>query len=167
MSRLAFIDFEASSLDLQSWPIEVGFATSGGLEDSFLLARQQQWSMAYWDRWSALLHGISVEDLDASGLQPAAAMARLKPLEGLFVVSDAPEFDSHWLGRICEAAGVAPPFPVNDWSSVLPSDLTRPEQDALLKKIRRRYPRHHRAGPDAQIMREVWREAWAGDAQAR
>ncbi|MGE3303359.1 MAG: hypothetical protein AB7M12_09620 [Hyphomonadaceae bacterium] len=161
MAQLIFVDFEASSLTQESWPIEAGYAADTGEEDAFLLRRQPGWSLEHWDRWAAVLHGISLADLDAEGISPQAALRRLAPLKTAMVVSDAPEYDGYWLGRIAEAAGEPAPFVVSDWDRVLPSDLSRETRDALLADARAEAGRHHRAGPDSKIMRAVWRAAWA------
>ncbi len=160
-SVLAFLDFEASSLDLESWPVEVGYALSTGPSDAFLLARDPSWSMAHWDRRSAHVHGISLRDLEAEGLAPDVALERLRvALEGMVVVSDAPEFDRFWLQRLADAAGAPAPFEVLDWETALPTRLRAKTWRAIVQEAERLSPRTHRAGPDARAMRETWRLAW-------
>lgn len=157
---LVFIDFEASSLDQESWPIEVGYATTCGREDDFLLQRQAGWPLAAWRSAAERLHGVSLADLAEDGIAPQAALARLAPLRHALVVSDAAAFDNHWLTMIAEAADQPAPFTVRDWDMVLPS-LTRAERDVFMWRARASELRRHRAGADARIMRAVWREAWA------
>jgi hypothetical protein len=158
---IVFLDFEASGLLGPTWPVEVGYASSCGCEDAFLLARQQEWSLAGWDRNAAQLHGISLDDLDERGLAPEAALGRLdRALEDKIVVSDAPDFDNFWLDRIAEAAGRPAGFRIADWESVLPSAQSREERAALIHSARARERQIHRAGADARVMRAVWRASW-------
>lgn len=159
---IVFLDFEASSLDANSWPIEVGYAAACGAEDDFLLSRHGDWSMEYWDRNSANLHGISPADLAEFGIDATAALERLaEKLGGAMVVSDAPEFENHWLRRISAAAGRPAPFTVKDWVDVLPSGQSEAERQKLLADARKREGVRHRAGADARVMRAVWRASWA------
>jgi hypothetical protein len=161
-TSIVFLDFEASSLDAESWPVEVGYAGACGAEDAFLLSRHGEWSMEHWDRNSANLHGISPADLDEFGIAPEAAIDRLAAkLGGAIVVSDAPEFENHWLRRISAAAGRPPPFVVQDWETFLPAGQSQAERDALLIDARSQEGVRHRAGPDARVMRAVWRASWA------
>ncbi len=159
-ASIVFLDFEASSLGDESWPVEVGYAGACGLEDAFYLSRHSDWSMEHWDRNSATIHGISLADLDEFGVEPAVAIDRLAELGNAVVVSDAPEFENHWLRRISAAAGRPMPFVVKDWESVLPSGQSQDERKQLLAEARRRAGAHHRAGVDARIMRDVWRASW-------
>jgi hypothetical protein len=165
-TALVFLDFEASSLDDESWPVEVGYAASDGAEDGFLVARHRDWSMEHWDRNSANLHGISLADLDESGISAAAAVDRLAAkLSNTIVVSDAPAFENHWLRRMSTAAGKPTPFVVQDWEEYLPAGQTHEERAALFSVEREKEGVRHRALPDARVMRAVWRASWA-QAQA-
>jgi hypothetical protein len=159
--KIVFLDFEASGLFGETWPIEVGYAASCGDEDDFLLSRQPDWSLEQWDTRSQQIHGISLADLEENGVDPATALARLRRVKDAVVVSDAPDFENFWLGKIAEAAGMEAPFKVVDWESVLPSDQTREERDTLLARARAGEQHRHRAAADARIMRAVWRASWA------
>jgi hypothetical protein len=160
--QIVFLDFEASGLFGRSWPIEVGYASSCGKEDSFLLARHPAWSLEDWDRKSAQVHGISLEDLDAEGLEASVALARLEAGIGdAIVVSDAPAFDNYWLGRLADAAGRPARFVIRDWTEVLPTAQTQRDHNAIAAKARKGEAHLHRAGPDARVMRQIWQDSWA------
>jgi hypothetical protein len=157
---LAFIDFEASSLDPESWPLEAGYALSTGKADGFLIQRAEKWSMQHWDRRSALIHGISLKDLEADGLPADVALRRLAwALEDVRVVSDAPTYDMHWLETLADAAGQPVPFEIHDWEAALPRLKSR-TWDGVRREAERLSPRVHRARADACAMRETWRLAW-------
>lgn len=62
-----FIDFEASSLSEQSWPIEVGLARLEGKRvviESKLIRPRPDWSEFDWNEKSAAVHGIPRSDLE-------------------------------------------------------------------------------------------------------
>ena len=104
---IMFVDCEASSLDADSWPVEVGMAwlAEGRVETrSSLIRPDPSWSMRAWSPASAEIHGIAMEELRRA--PPAAEVARW--VAGMFgdatVVSDAPEWDGRWLARLYETA---------------------------------------------------------------
>jgi hypothetical protein len=159
-SKIVFVDFEASGLFGESWPIEVGYAAASGEEDAFLLSRHADWSLENWDKRAEQVHGICLKDLE-NGVAPQAALARLETLKDALVVSDAPVFDNFWLGRLAAAAGAPAPFVVTDWEDILPTEQSQVERQALLASARAKEPRLHRAAADARVMRAVWRASWA------
>ncbi|MBU2359980.1 MAG: hypothetical protein KKB02_13795 [Alphaproteobacteria bacterium] len=64
-----FVDFEASSLDADSWPIEVGVAwISDGTVHSWssLIRPETHWKRSAWSAASAQVHGITLSDLDTA-----------------------------------------------------------------------------------------------------
>jgi DNA polymerase III subunit epsilon len=67
ISDLFYIDFEASSLSPGSWPIEIGMAwiEGGGVQSwSSLIQPDPSWDMEDWSQSSAIIHNISLEELD-------------------------------------------------------------------------------------------------------
>lgn len=114
MRHVAFIDLEASGLGSASFPTELGWATISDdgsvVSGSCLIKPPSNWTL-YANAWSPAaerLTGITREMLDREGLPPRAAMARFFAAVGhrdLF--SDAPDFDSHWLGMLSDAAGIS------------------------------------------------------------
>lgn len=158
---IVFLDFEASGLFGRTWPVEAGYASSGGGEDAFLIARHESWSLADWDRKSAQIHGISLEDLAAEGLAADVALARLEAGVGdALVVSDAADFDNHWLGMMAEAVGRPARFEVRDWNVVLPTGQSYEDRKPLFAEARSHERRLHRAAADARVMRAVWKASW-------
>ena len=114
LARVAFVDLEASSLSSSSYPTEIGWAVvheDGAITSGSCLIRPPaKWTM-YANAWSAAserLTGITREMLDRDGLPPGEALTRFLDAVGdrdLF--SDAPDFDTHWLGMLAEAAGIS------------------------------------------------------------
>ncbi|WP_049870117.1 hypothetical protein [Pseudomonas putida] len=105
-----FIDFEASGIAPDSYPIEVAVVYPGGEYQTLIQ------SARYWDHWSydaQDMHQITREQLIAEGtpaLEVATAMNRL--FDGKILCSDNP-VDCYWLEVLYEAAGIEPTFSVS------------------------------------------------------
>jgi hypothetical protein len=112
--RIAFIDLEASGLGSNSFPTELGWAIiseDGSVESSSCLIKPpSRWTL-YANAWSAAserLTGITREMLERNGLLPSDAMKGfLEAVGDRELFSDAPDFDSYWLGMLIEAAGTS------------------------------------------------------------
>jgi len=139
------IDLEASGLAVESYPIEVAWAcTDSGRSDSFLINPASVSDWTYWDEYAEELHGIEPELLQREGISAAQACERLnRALEGQQVISDAFEYDSFWLNRLYQAAGMKPEFRLTGLESVLGG-----EQLLQYRLIARAQFRRHRAMPD-------------------
>jgi DNA polymerase III epsilon subunit-like protein len=149
---VAFVDLEASGLGSGGFPTELGWAVvkqDGSItSDSFLIKPPSRWTR-YTNAWSAVseaLTGISREMLDRDGLPPAEVMKRfLAAVEGCELLSDAPDFDCHWLGMLGDAALVdLAGREIGDAKKLIgeasTSDALAREPDGL----------RHRAGADAR-----------------
>lgn len=149
---LAVIDFEASALSLESYPIEVGIAVAaspaGPIETWLaLIAPDPAWNLvAQWDPDAQAVHGIRPWNL-RGGQAPAALLAQLnrrleKPGQ---VWCDGGAYDGHWLGTLARAAGFAARFELVDLAEQLRRDqVMQARYRAALVG-----PTPHRAGPDA------------------
>jgi hypothetical protein len=104
-----FIDFEASGIAPNSYPIEVAVVYPGGEFQALVLPAP------YWDHWShdaEDMHGISRDQLLREG-RPALEVAILmnELFGGKTLCSDVPT-DCFWLEVLYEAAGIEPTFTV-------------------------------------------------------
>ncbi|WP_339101280.1 hypothetical protein WKQ99_10125 [Pseudomonas atacamensis] len=105
-----FVDFEASGIAPDSYPIEVAVVYPGGEYQTLIQPA------SYWDHWSydaQDMHGLSREQLILEGTPPlevAQAMNRL--FDGKTLCSDNPA-DCFWLDVLYEAAGIEPTFSVS------------------------------------------------------
>jgi hypothetical protein len=104
-----FIDFEASGIAPDSYPIEVAVVYPGGEFQALIQPAP------YWDHWShdaEDMHGISREQLLQEG-RPALEVAMLmnELFGGKNLCSDVPT-DCFWLEVLYEAAGIDPTFTV-------------------------------------------------------
>lgn len=150
---LAVIDFEASGLGSDSYPIEVGVALArapGAVVESWstLIRPHPTWAGAKWDGKAERVHGIPLAAL-ADGLTPAATLTRLNALLGPIghAWCDGGGYDQHWFERLCKAAPlVKPAFVLWDIAGLFVLD--RRAHNRFADAIARTEP-PHRAGPDA------------------
>lgn len=99
-----FLDFEASSLNRDSYPVEVGWVLEDGSGEGMLIRPAPHWTD--WDEAAEAIHGLSREQLLAEGTPVEVACARLVELfAGNRVHCSAPSWDGHWLSMLLRAAG--------------------------------------------------------------
>ena len=105
MPQTVFLDFEASSLAKQSYPVEVAWVFETGEAETHLIRPAPGWDD--WDDGAARIHGLSRERLTAEG-EPHDAVARrmLATLQGQRLYASAPSWDGKWLSRLLRGAGL-------------------------------------------------------------
>jgi len=151
---LVVIDFEATALTLESYPIEVGLATSEAPEArievwSTLIAPDASWQLsAQWDPDAERIHGISRWQLRA-GAAATAIMDRLNALAGhaSTVWCDGGQYDAHWLATLSVVANIEPKFFLRDLRVIFDAD---PDFEQRYRDILDRSKAPHRAGLDAE-----------------
>ncbi|AZP70617.1 hypothetical protein EJJ20_10705 [Pseudomonas poae] len=102
-----FIDFEASGIAPDSYPIEVAVVSSEASYSSLIKPAR------YWTHWSfdaQDMHGICQDQLHQQG-DPADVVARHmnQLFSGQVLCSDSPQ-DGFWLDVLYEAADLMPTF---------------------------------------------------------
>lgn len=105
---VVFLDFEASSLNQGSYPIETGWTNAGGEPESYLIAPAAEWTD--WSYASQAVHGLTQDDLTLRGRPVSEVAARaLEALAGpgVVVASDQPRWEQLWLDRLMVAAGIS------------------------------------------------------------
>lgn len=163
--RLIFIDFEASSLSSDSWPIEIGIAwieQQDVVVESKFIQPDPAWSLDDWSEESAAVHNIPFADLKSA--EPAVEVARwFKEIIGdNILVSDAPEFDQRWLDRLLATLN-EPTKQIDDfdrivWISFSKEDgIVAPGTIDQVYKLRAERPTTHRAGADAADMAHAYK----------
>jgi len=103
VSDLFYIDFEASSLSLESWPIEIGIAwiEGAGVQSwSTLIRPDPSWDLEDWSAQSAKVHNIPYEDVMAAPRALDVALEVRDRLQGKTPVSDNPEFEMRWMKKL-------------------------------------------------------------------
>jgi hypothetical protein len=103
---LVFLDFEASSLSDDSYPIEVGwvFADGHGAEN-WLIRPAPAWTD--WDASAEAVHGLSRRRLMADGAShETVAQRMIEVLGGHDLCASAPSWDGKWLSVLLRGAGL-------------------------------------------------------------
>jgi hypothetical protein len=102
---IVFLDFEASSLGKDSYPIEVAWVFASGGEESHLIRPAPAWTD--WSAESQATHHLTRERLIAEGT-PHDAVARrmLDVLSGHALHATAPSWDGQWLSKLLRSAGL-------------------------------------------------------------
>lgn len=165
-NRLLFLDFEASSLDQDSWPIEWGISwidKSGIIKsEGGLIAPHASWAQSAWSEKSESVHGITRAMLDEDGESVDIAAERLCAIATSVLISDAPPFDGHWLKRLLDAAGL-PMLPIASMHQVFKDNLGPKGQDTAYEYLRKTHV-PHRAKEDSAIMAQAWKRGVDTDA---
>ena len=170
----AFLDFEASSLKKNSYPVEVAWAFEDGRCETYLIRPAADWTD--WDAKAESIHGISRDTLLREGL-PVDEVARhlVEGLEEHQIYASAPSWDGKWLSLLLRTAALprhllrlrdteeareeavrevlAPAVPAEGCEAAVSSILAEVETYARAQPVR------HRALPDAQHELHVWQES--------
>lgn len=153
----AFIDFEASSLDLiASYPIEVGVCLPDGTLHSWLIQPHVLWQD--WSESAERIHGITRETLEQEGTPVREVARQLNDLLDGQVFCDAWTFDSFWLHRLYKAADVLPAFQLESVSMLLTSPQVKRWPAVRQQVIGHLGLPVHRAANDALILHETWQQ---------
>jgi hypothetical protein len=105
MPEIVFLDFEASSLEKKSYPIEVAWVMASGHEESHLIKPAPEWTD--WSDEAEAIHKIRRAQLIAEGI-PHDELARrmVDMLSGHALYASAPSWDGQWLSKLLRAAGL-------------------------------------------------------------
>lgn len=153
----AFIDFEASSLDLiASYPIEVGICLPDGTLHSWLIRPHVLWQD--WSESAEKIHGITRQTLEKEGTPVSEVAASLNRLLSGQVFCDAWTFDSFWLHRLFRAANARAEFQLESISMLMDADQVRNWASLRRQVINQLGLPVHRAANDALILHRTWKE---------
>jgi hypothetical protein len=150
------IDFEASSLEHDGYPIEVGLACWPARDEpilgwSTLIRPAWDWSLnGHWSAASARVHRIRGRDLLEQGQDPALVAAALNEAieSGGVAWCDGGPYDAHWTRALFKAAGIAPAFTLGDWHQL--ATTLGPAARARALDWLEQTPARHRARADAE-----------------
>ncbi len=149
------IDLEASGFGRGSYPIEVGFALENRDIHSFLIKPEDDWT--HWSEEAEQIHGISREQLQAEGMSIEEIALKLNELlRGQTLYSDAWSFDSSWIGRLFDSAGIVQRFRIETINKLLKPEQVEhwhPTKEAVLTELGLKA---HRAAIDVQVLQETY-----------
>lgn len=101
---IVFVDFEASSLAKQSYPIEIAWVFADGRSRSFLIKPDPKWTD--WSVEAESIHGISRERLETEGVAVATITNEMiDTLSGHDLYASAPSWDGKWMSVLLRAGG--------------------------------------------------------------
>lgn len=107
-----FIDFEASSLNPESYPIQVAWSLPDGRVFDHFIDPRWVTNWTDWDdeaEWE--IHRISRALLHDVGAPPQKVAERMNAmLAGKTLYADGLPFDQYWLDALFEASGLRPAF---------------------------------------------------------
>jgi len=172
-----FIDFEASSLNVDSYPIEVAWSVENGSIESHVINPYSVDSWTDWEPAAQEIHGLSKQRLLEEGREPAWVARRMNEvLAGKTLLTNAYEFDLDWRETLFKAANEKMDFKFGDVWSVMGRNLKLAPtlQDIMLDKpasaqaiyneLRsisklawsRAKGERHRAAVDVQQLKDMW-----------
>jgi len=157
----AMLDFEASSLSLESWPVEVGLSWIEGVETktwSSFIRPAPEWTVSDWSEQSAAVHCIAREQLFDAPSTYEVVKELFNKLAGKMLISDAPEFEARWMARLLTAAGCTAVPMIKNYHDVSHNLFSGLALDMLYESLERS-PAPHRAGPDSARLAKAWRKA--------
>lgn len=161
-----FIDFEASSLSQDSYPIEAGWAhldreTGKIISKGVLIKPETNWTD--WNPVSEAIHGIPLSILERDGETALSVAERLNSaFGGDVVLCDGGDYDAHWASRLYEAAGITRSWTIGDFMQNiavyrLGDDI--PMETWMALRERFSAPRPHRAAADAKFLAQLYWDA--------
>jgi DNA polymerase III subunit epsilon len=148
------IDFEASSLSAETFPIEVGVCRwmdpASVIEGwSTLILPTAAWdSTGDWSHASQAVHGIGRSEL-GSGMTPTEAIIALNAILGeQAAFCDGGPYDLHWARMLASESTIRPTFAIGDFDHL----AMRCDADGYQRLVRwlDRAPAAHRARDDAE-----------------
>jgi len=155
ISRPSIIDFEASGLGFDSFPIEVGVVLSSGDRYCALIKPEPVWQ--YWDEAAEGLHGLTRAELVEHGKSVRQVAQELNAfLANRVVYCDGWVVDKAWLSKLYFYAGMEPKFSLSALEMIL-----REAQMEIWNDVKRQVLAdlslvRHRASTDAMIIQETF-----------
>lgn len=160
-----FLDFEASSLSHNSYPIEVAWSDEQGQLQSYLIKPEDDWTD--WDSFAEqAIHHISRVQLHNEGHSAEFVAAKMRQqLSGKMVYVADPTFDQMWCEKLFNSQGDSAtiPFRFAGFQEALlrhfdVKDLPDETQlIAIQTEIRNAIGSRHRAAADVQYLRDVYK----------
>ena len=129
--------------------------------DSRLIRPRAIWDLADWDPESETVHGIALSELHANGFYADAVLEWFGAHVGdAELLSDAPEFNQHWLDTLL--SGAAPQikdFEWTAWDAFGDNGTIQAGRFSRVSKTKASRVSKHRAASDAEDMAFTWLSA--------
>ena len=111
LDHIICLDFEASSLNFESYPIAAGWHGENGTTE-LLIKPAADWHD--WEQASERIHGISRSQLQENGQSIETVCKKMNlAFKDKFILVDS-EYDKRWNDVLFRAAGIKPTFKLDD-----------------------------------------------------
>jgi hypothetical protein len=165
-----FLDVEASSLSMDSYPIEIAWSNASGVIESHLINPYVVEEWVDWDFNAQQIHGISRKQCREEGVHPSWLCNRMdqviKPGEILY--ADGGAFDENWVDVLYGEGSLLgyAQFRIVHSDTVMLPLLMKIERDekkrwqlyeTLKLEARGIVKERHRASVDVQYLIELWK----------
>jgi hypothetical protein len=125
---LLFIDFEASSLNSKSYPIEVAWSNSDGSIESYLIKPEPEW--IDWDEYvETEIHHISRKQLEEGKSVSWVTNRMNEVLIDQFLYTTGYVDDLFWCEKLFDAAGEYMLFQLDDAINVFSDEIEHKSND--------------------------------------
>jgi hypothetical protein len=165
-----FLDVEASSLSMDSYPIEIAWSDPTGMIESHLINPYAVEEWTDWDYNAQQIHGISRKQCRKEGITPEQLCKVMDQsiMPGEILYADGGAFDENWVDVLYgegSALGHAR-FRIVHSDAVMLTLLMAIEYDekkrwqlyeTLKLEARKKVKERHRAKVDVQYLIELWR----------
>lgn len=161
LNNIVCIDFEASALGPQSYPIEVGVVDCATLASScWLIKPIEGWLRdGVWSDEPATIRWIALPEILEYGMPPATVAHELENFcSGRTVLCDAGEHDLRWLVTLYGSIDKAPPFELSDHQTFTWDLACQANRRPELRSARRSWRR--KPASQASIAPALTRGAW-------
>lgn len=162
MPQMIFIDFEASSLSADSWPIELGICWINEQNklrvEAKLIKPHVSWQMSEWSEFSQKVHGITLDEIRAAEDAMNVAQWAKNRLTGSLLLSDASDFDNRWLDKLLATVPASDALEVNSIQKHAEARFDGNARAMFFKAYANGYGTHRAAG-DALRLGQAWRSA--------
>ena len=163
-----FLDFEASGLGTDGFPIQVAWGRDGRVAECWLIRPEPAWRLDEgWDPAAERIHGIHREQLPEGRPAEWVAARMNAQLRGASVYADGLPYDRIWLDQLFACSGQACEFLLEDFDELIyrvasPHMLHRVgwrEQLRALAVARLKGLQWHQADSDVRRLMEMYRIA--------
>lgn len=155
--KIITLDFEASGLATDSYPIEVGIVLEDGSAWCSLIEPPPHWT--HWCPKAESIHRISQEQLTQHGKPIQEVVLTLnEKLKGKTVYSDCWVLDQPWLIKLYNEVRLSPSFQLRDIIHIMKEEQFlewRETRNAVLQELK---IERHRATNDARVLQEAYHQ---------
>lgn len=119
-----FLDCEASSLNDDSYPIEIAWVDEVGHGETYLIRPDRTWTD--WSAKAETIHHISLAMLYRDGTPVSVVAQRVTTaLANQTIVSDNPSWDAAWVTRLLTTVGHQLSLPMVDIDRIMQVQIQR------------------------------------------